>query len=454
MKGRGLFAAVRGLAGAALGAYLASRLWAGALAFLREYRVETSLAILGPLLFCPAAYLGYWCLRGPRRRRFAYAAAWGCAFLALPLTVRPDTAVGWLSACLLGALFAFLSQFLGRERFLRYTDPAWYRDPRRVAAKYGRGRLAGHWHISPPFGQEVPLSFDAKCGSTVLHVRGEAIQVEPNLRRGWTFLARDVAGVIQAPGVGHCVPYNARGEALAVFCLSEENGETLARYFRKRGVLFRRLDEVLRRGPLMIPESGRREEKKPDPLGEAVWEAVSEYAAELEAREAQEEIRHTDLSQYTSREAGDIHLQLRRTKPIGVWIAVGLALGLAVFFVGFPVIALRGGPWEDLYLNLMVVLSVGLIVWPWVLAAAEGELFPPQLSVENGHIWLDKGLRPIREIPVTDLGCLRYDRGDECYILCDKQERTLAKFSTRDRFGPQFLNFLTDHNIRLRSKEP
>ncbi len=46
-------------------------------------------------------------------------------------------------------------------------------------------------------------------------------------------------------------------------------------------------------------------------------------------------------------------------------------------------------------------------------------------------------------------GGLRYDRSDECYILYDKREKILAKFSTRDDFGTQFLNFLTDHEIRL-----
>ena len=90
-----------------------------------------------------------------------------------------------------------------------------------------------------------------------------------------------------------------------------------------------------------------------------------------------------------------------------------------------------------------------LIAGPWVLALATGELFPGRLSVENGRIWLDKGLRPIREIPWEDLGGLRYDRAGECYILYDKQEKTLAKFSTRDAFGSRFLNLLTDHDIRI-----
>ena len=97
----------------------------------------------------------------------------------------------------------------------------------------------------------------------------------------------------------------------------------------------------------------------------------------------------------------------------------------------------------------MVALVFVLLVGPWVWAAASGELFPPRLSVESGHIWLDKGLLPLREIRLEDIGGLRYDRSDECYILHDKQGKTLVKFSTRDACGSRFMNFLTDHGITL-----
>ena len=433
MRGRDVFAAVRGLVGAALGAYLAVGLWGGVLAFLRKYQIETSLVILGPLLFCPAAYLGYWYLRGLRRRRFAYAVTWGCAFWALLLAAEPETLPGWLGAGLLGGLAVFLSRRFFQESFLRYVDPVWYRDPRRIAARYGRGRLSGHWHISPPFGPEVPAAFDVGSGGTILHVQGDSIRVELPFRKGGTFSARDVAGVIQAPGIGHCVPYNARGEALAVFCLSGKNGELFAKYLRSRGVLFRRLSEVPLKGLLV-----------PAPLGEA-----AEYTAKPEEAEPEEEIRHTDFSRYVSREAQDFSLELRRTRPIGAWIGAGMALAIAVFPIGFPIAALLGERAIIPGLKIMLALVLVLIAGPWVLALATGELFPGRLSVENGRIWLDKGLRPIREIPWEDLGGLRYDRAGECYILYDKQEKTLAKFSTRDAFGSQFLNLLTDHDIRI-----
>ena len=103
MNARRLFAAVRGAAGAALGTYLALRLWVALGFALRALRLETSLLVLGPLFLCPAAYLGYWCFRGLRERRFAYGAAWGCAFLALPLAARPDSPAGWLGVCFLSS---------------------------------------------------------------------------------------------------------------------------------------------------------------------------------------------------------------------------------------------------------------------------------------------------------------------------------------------------------------
>lgn len=450
---RRFLAAVRGLAGAALGAYGTLRLWTALLFALRDYRPESPLALLGPLLLCPAAYLGYWCLRGPRQRRFACAATWGCAFLALPLAVGPEGPL--LRVCFFSALIVFFSRFAGRERFLRYADPAWYRDPRRIAAKYGRGRLSGHWHISPPFGPEVPFSFDAKVGSTVLRVQGDTVRVEPHLRRGWTFSVRDAAGVIQGPGIGHCVPYNAQGQALAVFCLSDHNGELFGQYLRKRGVPFYRLSEIPKTGPLPAEAGDSAKPAKPAPAkASPLGEAAAEYAAEPEEREREEEeIRHTDLSRIVPKDSGDFQLVLRRTIPFGALIGGGLLLGLIVFFAGFPIIALHNGPHVFLELKVLLAAVIVLIAGPWAFAAAKGELFPPSLSVENGRIWLDKGLFPPREIPPEDLGGLRYDRSDECYILFDKQGKTLAKFSTRDGSGSRFLNFLTDHGIRLCRQE-
>lgn len=449
MNGRRFFAAARGAAGAALGTYLALRLWIALGFALRAFRLETSLMVLGPLFLCPAAYLGYWCFRGLRERRFAYCTAWGCAFSALPLAARPDSPAGWLGVCFLSALAVLLSQAFFRDSFLRYADSAWYKDPRRVAARYGRGKLSHHWHIISDFGPPVPGSFCVNEGEgTMLRVQGHTIRSEPRLRRGRTFLVQDVAGIIIAPGVGHCVLYNGRDETLAVFRMSGRNGELFAKYLKNHGIPFRRLTEVPSTGPLVLGEA--REPEKPGALGEALWEAVSEYAAELEdGPEKGGAVLHTDLSQYSSWDAPDFSLELRRTRPIGAWIGAGMVLTIAVFPIGFPIAALLGERYIVPGLKIMLALVFVLLTGPWVWAVASGELFPPRLSVESGHIWLDKGFLPLREIRLEDIDGLRYDRSDECYILYDKQGKTLAKFSTRDECGSRFMNFLTDHGITL-----
>ncbi len=435
MSGRGWFAAVRGIAGAALGAHLTLGLWTALLMFLQSCGMETSLVFLGLFLPCPAAYLGYWALRGLRRRRFAYAAAWGCAFLALPLAAKPDTVAAWLGVCFLSGVAVVLSRWLFQEPFLRYVDPAWYKDPRRIAAKGGGGRSPNRCGPETGFGLPVPDAFAVNegGGGAVLYVRGAALRWEPRLAKGRTFSAGDVAGVLVGPACSAL--YDSKGETLARFRTSQKNGPLLARYLRDRGVPFYGLSEVPQTGPLPFGEAP----PAPTPLGEAG--AVGEYAAEPEAKEAPPP-GHTDLSR-------DFTLVLRRTRPIGAWIGAGMVLAIAVFPIGFPIAARLGERSIIPSLKIMLALVLVLIAGPWAWAAVCGELFPSRLSVENGHIWLDKSLFPIREISLEEIGGLRYDRSDECYILYDKQEKTLAKFSTRDDFGPQFLNFLTDHNIRL-----
>ena len=443
MNGRSLFAAVRGLAGAALGAFLTLRLWNALFLFLRARGIETSLVFLGLFLPCPAAYLGYWCLRGLRRRRFAYAAAWGSAFAALLLAAEPDTPPGWLGAGLLSGFAVFLSRRFFQESFLRYADPAWYKDPRRVAAGNGGGRSPNRCGPETGFGLLVPDSFAVNegGGGAVLYVRGTVLRWEPRLAKGRTFSAGDVAGVIVGPACNAL--YDSEGETLARFRTSQKNGPLLARYLRDRGVPFYSLSEVPKTGPL--PSGKSPEPAAPTSLGEAVWEAVSEYAAELEEKEAPP-IRHTDLSRHFSR---DYTLVLRRTIPFGALTGGGLGLGLIAFFAGFPIIAIHNGPYVFLELKLLLAAVIVLIAGPWVFAAVKGEVFPPRLSVENGHIWLDKDFFPLREIPLERLGRLGWQQSDECYILYDKNGRPLAKFSTRDEFGPQFLNFLTDHDIKI-----
>ena len=445
---RTAFAALRGAAGALLGACLSAEVFRALARVLCVSPLDLLPLLWGCLTLCPAAYGGYWCFRGLRNWKAGYGTAWVCSVLALPLVLGQGS---WADRLAAGVFFTGLSGWIGREAFLRWLDPARYRDPRRIAAWHGRGWLSGHWHISPPFGREVPAAFDVQAVDGVFHVQGDAVRVEPRLRRGWTFSLQEVAGVIQAPGVGRCVPYNAQGQALAVFCLTQPNGELFAQCLRNRGVPFYRLNEVPAKGPLPMEAGDGARPRAASPLGEALWEAVSEYAAELEQKEQEEPVRHTDFSRILAKDHKDFQLTLRRTIPFGALIGGGLLLGLVTFFAGFPIIAIHNGPHVDLELRLMLAAVFVFEGGPWVYALAKGELFPPRLSVENGRLWLDKGLFPIREIPLEALDSLHFDPSDDCYILYGRQGRPLLKFSTRDDGGPQLMNLLTDHDIRIRA---
>lgn len=112
MTARRLFAAARGAAGAALGTYLALRLWVALGFALRALRLETSLMVLGPRFLCPAAYLGYGFFRGLRERGGSYATTWGCAFLALPLTVKPAA----VAACAMTAPTSAISSMTSERK--------------------------------------------------------------------------------------------------------------------------------------------------------------------------------------------------------------------------------------------------------------------------------------------------------------------------------------------------
>ena len=66
-----------------------------------------------------------------------------------------------------------------------------------------------------------------------------------------------------------------------------------------------------------------------------------------------------------------------------------MLLTIAALPVGFPIAALLGERYIVPGLKIMLALMLVLITGPWVWAMASGELFPPRLSVESGHILLD-----------------------------------------------------------------
>lgn len=276
---------------------------------------------------------------------------------------------------------------------------------------------------TPP-GQTVPHAFRAQAKEGVLHIQGETVRVEPPLRRGWTFSVGDAAGLTVHQPRGRSfenVLFDAQGKALCRFVMTGRGAEVFVQYLRNHGVPFYRPDG--------------------QPLEPAASKGDREGG---EDSEDGEKIRGTDLEKAFGPR---FTLQLRRTEPIGVWIGCGMALGLLVFFPGFPAVAYftYGKPYEDFALNVLMVLTVVFNIGPWVLAAVRGQLFPPQLSVEGDRLWLNGW----KELRLEEVEGLRWHAADECYILVGKNGKALAKFSTRDEFGPQFMNFLTNHDFRV-----
>ncbi|MCI9122067.1 MAG: hypothetical protein HFG00_11185 [Oscillibacter sp.] len=431
MDVRKVFAAVRGVAGALGGAWLAAAAWL----WLALVLPWSSLLMLPLFGLYPAACLGYWCLRGLRNHRFAAWVTTLGALLALPLALPLSQSwKSWPLVCLAGAFFVLLSQPLCRERLLSYTNPAWYRNPWRIAALRAGGALYNYW---PPSGflPQAPLSeFQVRSAGTVLLVKGEIIEVVPPLRKGRRFSAWDVAGVAVGPSSGSNVLYDFQEQALARFGTADKNARLFIQYLQDHGVPFRRFDG--------------RKPGIPTPAGEAAWEAVCEHLKDLgepvppeELPPEEDSVRHTVL-------VPPYRLQLRRTFPLFQLMAGGIVLSLLIFTFGFPVVMMVPRLVDLYFISTLAVCVLSLTV-PFLIAAVKGQLVPPTLTVEGGRVWITYFFGNYRELSLKDIE-LRFHRSDACYILSYKNGKPFAKFSTRDDYGAQFMNFLTDHNIKLR----
>ena len=250
--------AVLGVLGSFLCAFLASTVWFLLMAGARNWVWGGKLTVLGGFLVGPAACLGYRLFHGLRRRRFAYHATRLCAMLsvapafpamlllnALPLygslggaweVVRRGLFLSDIADILLYAFFLpLLSAELCQKRLLKYTDPAWARDPRYAAAQYAGGLL---YNCRPdgmplPGSEEIPLRF--KVGSA-LEVDGELIRTTPSLGRERRFSAEEVAGVVLGPNTGSNVLFDGQGVPLAKFAWSMDNASIFASYLMEWGV--------------------------------------------------------------------------------------------------------------------------------------------------------------------------------------------------------------------------
>lgn len=464
---KNLCGGIRGVLGAFLLAFLAEVCWFGIIAWAIDWGSGAQLSLLLGFLAGPASCLGYWLFRGLRNRRFAYYTIYTCSVLALfpafpamgVLEVLPrcsslaealhavrlayESVEYW--AIWIGCGFlVLLGARTGQSRLLRYTDPAWYKSPLRAALTRSGGALCNYWSSAAGYELLVPGSFDVNGGvGRVLRVRGDYIQVVPPLRKGRTFSAWDVAGVIIGPGNGYNVLYDFQGEFMARFITSEKNAKIFVQYLRQHGVPFYPVS-----GPLPAELTNPEHHGSPRAPEDTKPEEVSEPPQEDAAQEPEEEevSGYTDLSCFSR----DFSLQLRRTMAIETPIALGffiaVFLSIAVTPVAGVCLGVRG-------VAAVLTAAAFIMIAPLVYAAVKGQLFTGRLSVESGQIWLHPAFALYRRIYIEDIGGLRFENADECYILYDKAGRALAKFSTRDEFGPQFLNFLAAHNIKPRSEK-
>ena len=256
-------------------------------------------------------------------------------------------------------------------------------------------------------GLTVPYSFKVNegGGGRVIIVQGSVIRVEPPLGKSRTFSVRDAARLIVHQPKGRSfenVLLDFQGHPLCCFTHVEKNAGVFFQYLQNQGV------------PLFRPDGQPLETVHPADTAPSV--------------------RFT--------------IQLRQTVPVGMWLGLGLFLTLVLFLVGIPVTAMLSGPNVERNLGIMLVLIVLSLIVPWVRVVASGQLFPLSLMVDGEQVRMFRGLR-WQELRLEDMDCIRFLRSDECYILYNKQGKPVVKFSTRDDFGPQLMNFLTSHNIRL-----
>ncbi|MCI8811121.1 MAG: hypothetical protein HFF84_13665 [Oscillibacter sp.] len=243
---RTLFAGFLGVLGGFLGAFLSGTIWIKLCAFLFTGPVVHQLlygfCILASIIIGPFACFGYWLFRGLKNRKFAYIMTHACTFLGTASASffywKP-----WDGAwCLLFGIFAFcLSGGFGQVRLLRYTDPAWYADPRRAAVIRAGGLMYNYRPKEIPLpAEQLPPAFSI---GGQLKAKGQILRTTPSLRKSRTFLVDDIAGVILGPTNGSNVLYDRNGQVLAKFAWSLKNADLLAQLLDEHGVPFYTFEE-------------------------------------------------------------------------------------------------------------------------------------------------------------------------------------------------------------------
>ncbi|MBP3520544.1 MAG: hypothetical protein J6J87_04275 [Oscillospiraceae bacterium] len=255
-----------------LGAFLGAVLWSclsGLLIFLFVGELAQLIMLGNMLLAGWIASWGYRLMRGYRSMKFAQWTVRISIVLAQPLVAvtrlisfalwpffRSGTPMSWEAveeiglrtaealrergavAAIGGMVFLGLifSRF-GWGVLLKYIDPNWYDDPRRLAQLGGGGatfNLAPCWPLPPA--DDIPERFEVDKGKLI--VEGDTITYKVWNKPPRRFAVGNVAGVVLGVSTGYNILYDRENRMLAKFAWSRKNAVLFGQYLLRCGVSF------------------------------------------------------------------------------------------------------------------------------------------------------------------------------------------------------------------------
>lgn len=256
-----------GILGAFLGAFLAAAL-TDALMLLDTEDWGRLIVLANEFLVGWAACWGYRLLRGYRSMKFAQWTVRLVLLLVQPLAmvtvltlaslyrqygtlaVHADTlyltflraaySLLDISTLVAWVLLLFLSLVFVRACWgvlLKYIDPSWYNDPRRLARIGGGGatfNMAPCWPL--PANENIPERFEVDKGK--LTVEGDTITVREKRKAQRSFSVKEVAGVVLGVSTGYNILYDKENRMLARFAWSRKNALVFGQYLVQRQVPF------------------------------------------------------------------------------------------------------------------------------------------------------------------------------------------------------------------------
>lgn len=143
------------------------------------------------------------------------------------------TLVAWVLLLFLSLYFARL----GWGVLLKYIDPSWYNDPRRLARIGGGGatfNTAPCWPL--PANENIPERFEVDKGK--LTVEGDTITVREKRKAQRSFSVKEIAGVVLGVSTGYNILYDKENRMLARFAWSRKNALVFGQYLVQRQVPF------------------------------------------------------------------------------------------------------------------------------------------------------------------------------------------------------------------------